>query len=134
MQKIKRISSNEFEQVLKLDWKPVKLEGDSIPEVFTGMPRATLNSIYASGNYLSNLQYGTSIYPSGILIGGIDVYRNSPEDPVDLNKDWYAVVKLPNDIGYFLVVGPIKDNEHWLNQIPERLQDAEVLGVPPKQS
>jgi len=89
-----------------------------------------LHSIFASGTIYSASAFSSLSIPSANLIGGIDVYRKSPDDPVDLNKDWYAVISVPNDDSMFLVVGPYKDSEHWLNEIPGRLQGAEILGVP----
>jgi hypothetical protein len=65
------------------------------------------------------------------LIGGIDVYRNSPDDPVALNKDWYAVVTIADTDSMLLVRGPVHDSEHWLNEIPERLKGASIVSVPP---
>jgi hypothetical protein len=70
--------------------------------------------------------------PNDDCAGGIDVYRNSRDDPVELNKDWYAVVAIPGTDTMFLVEGPFKDDEHWLNEIPKRLRGAEILGVPKK--
>ncbi len=65
-------------------------------------------------------------------MGGLDVYRRAPDDPYEPNKDWYAVIAIPESNGMLLVQGPIADSEHWLNQIPKRLEGAEVLAVPPR--
>ena len=45
------------------------------------------------------------------------------------NKDWYAVVQTQDTDSMFRVRGPIKDGEHWTDELPGRLQGAEVLGV-----
>lgn len=51
--------------------------------------------------------------------------------PVELvgsaSPDWLK--NIPKDV---LNSGPILDDEHWLDQIPEKLRNAEVLGVPKK--
>jgi hypothetical protein len=125
------MSLNQFSDVLKRNWVPVQLVGNAVPDWLTGIPSSLLHSLYASGSVINGFSYSTNQIPSGSLIGGIDVYRHSPDDPVSLNKDWYAVVSIPNTDSMLLVVGPIKDAEHWLDKIPERLQGAEVLGVPP---
>ncbi len=70
--------------------------------------------------------------PAGELVGGIDVYRNAYDDPVRLNKDWYAIIQEQGSDAMFLVAGAIKDHEHWLDEISDRLKNAEILGVPPK--
>ena len=49
---------------------------------------------------------------------------------MNLNKDWYAVVAVPEKDAMYLISGPFRDDEHWLDEIPERLKGAEVLGVP----
>ena len=66
------------------------------------------------------------------LVGGIDVYRHSPDDPLPFNKDWYAVVTHPDDPIMLLVDGPQKDAEHWLESIAERYEGLEILGGPKK--
>ena len=50
-----------------------------------------------------------------------------------MNKDWYAVVVPPDDSPWYLISGPFKkEDDHWMNEIPERLQGAGVFGVPKK--
>jgi hypothetical protein len=131
--RIKKISEEEFREIQSREWHPVKLEGDAIPEFLKGIPANKVHSIVASGTCLPGMIYHDKIIPSGQLIGGIDVYRNAPDDPVELNKDWYAVVRCSDSDSYFMVSGPIKDDEHWIDEIPARLQGAEVLGVPKAQ-
>ncbi len=114
---------------MNLNWAPVQITGPDIPNFLSGIPKDTVHSIYASGTHLPGLSYSDESIPSGSLIGGIEVYRNAPDDPFDLNKDWYAVVTLPETDSMLLVVGPNKDAEHWLNEIPERLKGAAILGV-----
>jgi hypothetical protein len=65
------------------------------------------------------------------LIGGIDIWRKAPDDPVPLNKDWYAVVEVNGEPKY-LVDGPFKDDENWSHSLPERLKSVEIFGVPKK--
>lgn len=123
---------DQFNEVLKRDWVPVELVGDAIPTWATGIPKEILGRIHASGtgSIVSSAAYKSASIPSGDLIGGIDIYRLAPDDPVNFNKDWYAVVRCENDPTMLLVDGPIKDAEHWLNEIPKRLKGAEILGVP----
>lgn len=131
--RIKKMPRHQFEHVLTLDWAPVKLEGEAIPDWLAGIPPEVLNSVYASGTPFPELPYSDSDIPSGSLIGGIDVYRNSPDDPVVLNKDWYGVITLAGSDSMLLIRGPISDSEHWLDDIPERLKGATVVAVPPWQ-
>jgi hypothetical protein len=60
------------------------------------------------------------------------VYRLAPDDPVELNKDWYAVLIDPDDDTMLLIDGPIRDEEHWIDELPQRLKGIEVLAVPKK--
>ena len=73
-----------------------------------------------------------ALVSSGELIGGIDVYRRDPDDPVELNKDWYAVLRDPGTDAMFLVSGPFRDEEHWLDELSARVRDAEILALPKK--
>jgi hypothetical protein len=68
----------------------------------------------------------SNIDTEGALVGGIDVYRYAPDDPVALNKDWYAVHAASD--GVLRVHGPIRNAEHWLNEVPARYKGIEVLG------
>ncbi len=131
--RIKRMPLEEFEEVMQRNWSPVKLEGDAIPSWLRGIPRDVVYSIYASGVALPGIPLSDPSIPSGSLIGGIDVYRKAPDDPSDLNKDWYPVITVPSLESMLLVTGPIVDCEHWRDEIPERLKGAEVVAVPPKQ-
>jgi len=130
--RLKRMPKGQFLEVMKLEWAPVQLSGRNIPDFLQGIPENTLHSVYASGTHLPGFAYSDESIPSGSLIGGIEVYRNAPSDPVELNKDWYAVVTSPNADSMLLVVGPNKDAEHWLNEIPKRLTGAAVWAVPAK--
>lgn len=130
--RVKKMPISQFEEVMKRNWVPVKLIGSAIPDWMQGIPSSKINSILVSGTGFPIKPYSSNSISSGILMGGIDVYRNAPDDPVELNKDWYAVVIAPNNDNMLLVDGPFKDIEHWLNEIPQRLKGVEVLGVPKK--
>lgn len=124
----------EFEEIMKRDWVPVQLLSDERPTWTQNIPDEIVNSVFASGciNTSSDYDYQSKGVSSGELIGGFDIYRNAPDDPVELNKDWYAVLRCPDDPTMLLVDGPIKDRDHWLNEIPDRLNNVEILGVPKK--
>ena len=130
--RMKRMPLRQFEEVLQRNWAPVQLVGDAVPDWLRGIPSSLVHSIYASGSVINGFSYSNNQISSGSLIGGIDVYRYSPDDPVNLNKDWYAVVSIPKSDSLLLIVDidPNVDTEHWLNDIPERLKGAEILGVP----
>lgn len=124
---------SEFEGVWKQTWTPLKLLGNKQPAWTQGIPEEKVAHIYASGCPLpSDLPPGIPI-PSGDLIGGIDIYRHAePKDGVKFNKDWYAIIRRSNSPQMLLVAGPYKDHEHWCDKLATRLQNVEILGVPPK--
>ena len=128
--RVKLMPQQKFAEVMKREWAPVKLVGEAVPEWLKGIPTGVVHSIYASGTQLPGISYSNTAVSAASLIGGIHVYRNAPDDPVELNKDWYAVVAIPNSDSMLLVLGPNKDAEHWLNEIPGKLKGAEILGVP----
>jgi hypothetical protein len=132
MQK-KWMAKEEFSEVWERKWMPVQLLGDAVPTWMKGIPESVINCVYASGIDIPGDAPTGYPLPSGDLVGGVDVYRNAPDDPVKLNKDWYAVIRTPDSEEMLLVAGPYKDHEHWINDIPERLKGAEVLRVPPKE-
>jgi hypothetical protein len=130
--KVKRMPYEQFYQVMDREWVPVQLMGTAIPEFLQNIPKELVHSVYGSATFMPTTAYSDPRIPSGNLLGGIDVYRHAPDDPVELNKDWYAVVTIPNGESMLLVTGPFADAEHWLNEIPDRLKGAEILGVPAK--
>jgi hypothetical protein len=129
--KIKKMPENQFREIMKRNWVPVQVSGGAIPTFLRHIPSFKLHAVYASGGPYTDMVYSGGAVPADGLIGGIDVYRNAPDDPVALNKDWYAVIRTADQTDY-LVAGPIKDNEHWLNELPARLANVEILSVPPK--
>jgi hypothetical protein len=130
--KLKKMPLEEFAEVRQRDGLPVQLVAHAIPSWLHSVPDEILDCVHASGtlNVPHNAAYRSTLIPSGDLIGGIDVYRRAPNDPVALNKDWYAVVTCKNEPTMLFVDGPFKDAEHWLDQIPRRLLRVEVLGIP----
>lgn len=132
MARIKKISRALFEVVMDRHWTPVELVEDALPEFAKAVPSEVRFRVLASGEYNAAVvrNYTSKLIPAGELVGGVDVYRNAPDDPVALNKDWYAVVRSPHDPTMLLVDGPIRDDEHWLHELPGRYQGVEVLGVP----
>lgn len=132
MQRFKKISEGDFLEIQKRDWRPVKLERAAIPPLFENIPPQTLNSIYASGCFVQQLPCGNEVVPPGHIIGGFDVYRDAPDDPVALNKDWYLVIYPGDKSGMLLVQGPITPEDHWIDFIPERLQGVEIVSCPAK--
>jgi hypothetical protein len=131
--KLKLMPVAEFEAVMQRNWIPVKLVGDALPSWMGNIPESIMAEVLVSGACpMSSRPYSSEQISSAELIGGIDVYRHSPDDPVPFNKDWYAVIKHPHDPTMLLVDGPQKDAEHWLESIEERCKGLEILGVPKK--
>lgn len=126
----------EFEQVMQRKWIPVILEESALPSWAKGIPQSVLAATLASGTLPTEASqtYSTKQIHSGQLIGGMDIYRHAPDDPVPLNKDWYAVIAHPSDPTMLLVDGPQKDAEHWLKSISKRCAGLEILGVPKKKT
>lgn len=108
-------------------WTPVELRDESLPDFARSNPENTLYRFLASGEANNASPYSSRTVPSGRLVGGFDVYRHSPDDPVRLDKDWYAVIDPGQNSDTLLVDGPIKDHEHWLNEVPERFDGVQLL-------
>lgn len=127
--KLKRMPVEQFQSVLGLEWAPAQLLGNAVPSFLGNIPPNVLHTVHASGC----LPTGDSrSIPSGAIIGGIDVYRNAPDDPVEFNKDWYAVVWNPSEPRHLLIKGLQKDAEHWINEVRKVDLSIEAFGVPAK--
>ena len=129
--RIKKMPLEEFQKVMKCEWSPVEIPENALPSWTKNIPGNIRYLIAGSGSEFGGIPYKSPAIQSGDLIGGIDVWRKAPDDPVELNKDWYAVVKV-DDEPMLLVEGPFKDGEHWSNELPDRLKNIEILGVPKK--
>jgi hypothetical protein len=112
---------DEFIEIQRRNWTPVELTGNAKPKFLSRLPAEKAFRFLASGQ--------ESVADDDSLVGGIDVYRLAPDDPVNLNKDWYAVRRAAGD-STLRVEGPFKDDEHWLNEVPQRYVGVEVLGIP----
>ena len=132
MKRLKKISPELFKEIADRNWLPVELMGDALPDFVQAIPANVRYRILASGEANSWARYASESIPSGRLVGGIDVYRNAPDDPVAYNKDWYALVRSPADSCAILVDGPHRDSDHWLDELPKRFEGVEILGVPKK--
>lgn len=132
MKRIKLMEASEFDEVRKRNWQPVLLVGNAVPRCLRGVPTEMVYCVAASGDYIpENVRFNRFVGEREV-VGGIDVYRRSPDDPVPLNKDWYAVTKSrgssTSDCVFLEVRGPFKDAEHWLVETPSRLSGVRSLG------
>lgn len=128
--RVKTVPRVDFEPVMEFQWKPVELSDESWPDFARSIPPQTRYRFLASGEANNATPYSSNEITSGFLVGGFDVYRHSPDDPVRFNKDRYAVVDPGNGADTFLVDGPYKDHEHWLDEVPRRYDGAPVLTLP----
>lgn len=98
----KIMRAGEFAPVQDENWDVVRLQGDAVPSFLRRMPRGLTPFIVASGEHT---------HESLARLGGLDVYRHAPDDPVPFNKDHYDVFFGAD--GQFRVEGPVKDADHW---------------------
>jgi len=112
----------EFDKIADRSWVPVLLSGEGKPNWIRGIPDDKLEFIVASGAYIDpRIVESDGITYSGV-IGGMDVYRYDQEDEsrgYPINKDHYILVIDPEEDNALLVNGPLKDNEHWLEKLPD---------------
>ncbi len=129
MKRLKKIRRSEFEAVFVEDWEPVYLEGEAMPGFARGIPGAVRCCVIASGQDLASVRYPCPQLPGARIVGGIDVWRHSPDDPEPFNKDWYRVLESPETPDTLYVEGPHKDSEHHHPRIPERYSGVKVIGA-----
>lgn len=125
----------EFDKILRLDWEPEVMDQAEWPSWLKGIPEEKVYAVLASGSNTNLPPERDGNVTAHGQIGGIDVYRYAePTDGVAFNKDWYRVIRDPSDPQHLYVVGPIRDNEHYLDELPERLQHfaAKIARVPPE--
>jgi hypothetical protein len=126
----KYMDREEFIAVAERRWVPVNLVGSARPVWMRGIPEQRVQFVLASGAFIDpRIVEVNGITYSGV-VGGIDVYRYDEKD-VDrgypFNKDHYIVAQNPSKDESLLVAGPIKDDEHWLAELPELDPGIEIL-------
>lgn len=130
--RIKKVPREVFDEIASLRWEPVQFTPETMPECLSDIPSKVLCCAFGSISPSQATPYPKCGLLIGDLIGGVDVYRYSPEDPVPLNRDWYALVKPYDDSRYYLLDGPRKPHNHWLEKIPATLRNARIWAVPKK--
>jgi hypothetical protein len=130
--RIKKVPKEIFDEIASLRWEPVQFTPETMPACLSGIPSNVLCCAYGSISPSQATPYPDCGVPIGDLIGGVDVYRYSPDDPVPLNRDWYALVKPYDDSRCYLLDGPRKPHNHWLEEIPGTLRHARIWAVPKK--
>ncbi len=125
----KLMTKDEFEQVANLKWVPAVLLGEGRPNWTRGIPKEKVRLVLASGTYNDPRvieEYGKTL--SGV-VGGIDIFRYDSADVSEgypINKDHYIIILDEDNNDALLVLGPYKDNEHWVSRLPD-LPDSIVV-------
>jgi hypothetical protein len=120
---------SDFSFVFTKNWTPVKLDDKTTPQLLRGIPPDKVYGIYASGQAPENPELLTAarVRVEFITVGGIDVFRRAEaRDGVRFNKDHYEVVVDPDDHQHLGIVGPLKDADHWSDDLPSHLRHFEV--------
>ena len=120
----------EFAKVAERKWVAVLLIGDGRPDWMKGIPEEKLDKVLISGAFIDpRIVEHDGITYSGV-VGGMDIYRQDAND-IDkgypINKDHYIIVLDPHNDNALLVNGPLKDNEHWLQESPNLPDDIVVI-------
>lgn len=83
--------------------------------------------VYASGDSIARCEAWEGLTFENV-VGGIDVFRLDPKDyhrGVRFNKDHYVVTSG----GVLVALGPFKDDDHWLPDLPEGLRSLDYLQI-----
>ena len=116
---------SEFKSVLEHSGMPVQVDGTF--SWATGIPN--VHTVMASGIWPSSTPYQSETISFSYSVGGIEYYRCDCSDPDDLNKDLYAVVVPPDQNDMLLIDGPKKDDEHWVDEVPQRYKGAPTINI-----
>ncbi|WKZ40511.1 MAG: hypothetical protein QY328_00480 [Anaerolineales bacterium] len=120
--KKKRMSKTELAKIAERTWVPTVLVGDGRPNWMLGIPDEKLAMTLASGTFIDpRIVEHDGITYNGV-VGGMDIYRHDANDVskgFPINKDHYIIILDPVNNNALLVNGPLKDNEHWLEKLPD---------------
>jgi len=128
--RLKKMTREEFEPIAERLWIPVTLSEEGQPAWIRGIPKEIVHLVLASGTYIDpRIVQAQGLTISGV-IGGLDIYRFDQDNAnkgYPINKDHYLIVTDPTTQDSLLVLGPYKDHEHWLSQLPELPPDITVI-------
>jgi len=128
--KKKQMSKTEFAKIAERKWVPTILIGEGRPNWMLGIPDEKLAMTLASGTFIDpRIVEHDGITYSGV-IGGMDIYRHDANDVskgFPINKDHYIIVLDPANENALLVNGPLKDNEHWLANLPNLPENITII-------
>lgn len=125
MKERKKVDPQIANDILNQNWVRYEIVNHSLFPGLDSIPSGVVAHVYFSGSFSANAPYSSSAVSSATLIGGAEIFRNSPDDPVKYNKDTYAIVMIPGS-GYIYVDGPFKDHEHWIDEIPNRFAGTQI--------
>ena len=128
--KTKQMDKVEFAKVANRDWARAKLVGYGRPLWMKNIPDEIVEFVLASGTFVDPrlVEFNGTTYSGAI--GGIDVYRYDQDDlskGYPYNKDHYIIVLDPSNNDALLVHGPLKDHEHWIEELPDLPDDIIVI-------
>jgi len=121
----KSITEAEFRPLKERNWRPVELAYNALPTWMKAIPERQRVHVYGSGSPLG--EYGEQYQET--VMGGLDVFRDSRnhQEGVNWNIDHYVIIRDTVNGGALLMYGPFRDHEHWINEIPKRLKNVEIL-------
>jgi hypothetical protein len=126
----KKMTREEFEPIADMRWVPVALSGEGQPSWMRGIPDENVHLVLASGTFIDPRIIQAQGVTISDVVGGLDIYRFDQDD-VDkgypINKDHYLIVMDPTTQDSLLVLGPYKDHEHWLSQLPDLSRDITII-------
>ena len=126
----KQMTKDEFIDVAERQWVPIVLLDAARPNLTSAIPEDRVHLVLASGSFIDpRIVEANGITYSGV-VGGMDIYRYDEKDVgkgYPFNKDHYIIIQHPTKDEVLLLAGPIKDDEHWLNKLPELDPKIEIL-------
>ena len=129
----KVMSADELRIVQERNWMPVTLAGAAIPAWMRGIPEERLLQVMGSGTFWDTQmeELGDTVIEN--VVAGYDVFRYDANDEslgYPVNKDHYVVFKDSGNDEMYFVAGPVKDDDHWLSELPEACPTIEIIEFP----
>ena len=66
--RLKKVTEEQFNEIQKREWSPLRLEGDYIPDFLKNIPAEVIHSVVASGTLQKGVSYSDKIIPAGTLM------------------------------------------------------------------
>lgn len=113
---------------MSLQWEPVELTGNAVPNFLDNLVKYKTCRVFASGNNAMEKGHYNPEF-GAYTIGGLKIYRDSSVEPEGFkwNADEYLIFSDGDSSNKLMISGPFESRiDHWTNTISSSFRNVEI--------